>query len=256
LPLPGIVMLTILTFLLALAADPQQRAPEGLTEQRRQEAAKHFRKGDEAFHSEQFEEAEREFRKAIGLDPLMTLAHYRLGQTFMARRLFPDAVQAFIGCRNAFQEIARIGLRDAGELDRRRTEEINALRDSIATLQRNDQLAAQNQNNIRRMEDRVRELERVRQSGGENAGVPAEVTFSLGTAYLRAGSLEDAEREYLEALKNNPDLGEAHSNLAVVYLKTNRIEQAWQQVLAAEKSGLAVHPGLRKDIESRRTAPR
>jgi hypothetical protein len=39
-------------------------------------------------------------------------------------------------------------------------------------------------------------------------------------------------------------------------LKTNRIEQAWQQVLAAEKSGLAVHPGLKKDIESRRTAPR
>jgi Flp pilus assembly protein TadD len=109
---------------------------------------------------------------------------------------------------------------------------------------------------IRRMEDRVRELERVRQSGGEDAGVPAEVTFSLGTAYLRAGSLEDAERAYLEALKTNPDLGEAHSNLAVVYLKTNRIEQAWQQVLAAEKSGLAVHPGLKKDIESRRLAPR
>jgi len=177
----------------------------------------------------------------------MTLAHYRLGQTFMARRLFPDAVEAFVGCRNAFQEISRIGLRDAGELDRRRTEEINALRDSIATLQRNDQLAAQNQNNIRRMEDRVRELERVRQSGGEDAGVPAEVTFSLGTAYLRAGSLEDAERAYLEALK---------TNLAVVYLKTNRIEQAWQQVLAAEKSGLSVHPGLKKDIESRRPAPR
>ena len=30
--------------------------------------------------------------------------------------------------------------------------------------------------------------------------MPAEVTFSLGTAYLRAGSLEGAEREYLEAL--------------------------------------------------------
>jgi len=123
------MLATILTVaVVAAPAAPQLRSPEGLTEQRRQEAAKHFRKGDDAFHSEQFEEAEREFRKAIGLDPLMTLAHYRLGQTFMAERQFPDAVQAFVGCRNAFQEISRIGLRDAGELDRRRTEEINALR--------------------------------------------------------------------------------------------------------------------------------
>jgi tetratricopeptide (TPR) repeat protein len=252
LPKPGLVLVAVV----AAAPAPQQRAPEGLTEQRRQEAAKHFRKGDEAFHSERFEEAEREFRKAIGLDPLMTLAHYRLGQTFMSERQFPDAVQAFEGCRNAFQEIARVGLRDAGELDRRRTQEINALRDSIATLQRNDQLAAQNQNNIRRMEDRVRELERVRQTGGENVGVPAEVAFSLGTAHLRAGSLDAAEREYLAALKTSPNLGEAHSNLAVVYLKTNRIEEAWQQIQAAEKSGFSVHPGLKKDVESRRTAPR
>jgi len=251
------MLATILTVaVVAAPAAPQLRSPEGLTEQRRQEAAKHFRKGDDAFHSEQFEEAEREFRKAIGLDPLMTLAHYRLGQTFMAERQFPDAVQAFVGCRNAFQELSRIGLRDAGELDRRRTEEINALRDSVAALQRNDQLAAQNQNNIRRMEDRVRELERARRSGGEDAGVPAEVTFSLGSAYLRAGSLPDAEREYVEALKTDPNLGEAHSNLAVVYLKTNRIEEAWKQVQAAEKSGFAVHPGLKKAIESRRSAPR
>ncbi len=250
------MLATILALAVVVAPTPQQRSPEGLTEQRRQEAAKHFRKGDEAFHSEQFEEAEREFRKAIGLDPLMTLAHYRLGQTFMAERQFPDAVQAFEGCRSAFEEIARIGLRDAGELDRRRTQEINALRDSIATLERNDQLAAQNQNNIRRMEDRVRELERVRQTGGENVGVPAEVAFSLGTAHLRAGSLDAAERAYLEALKTNPNLGEAHSNLAVVYLKTNRIELAWQQIQAAERSGFSVHPGLKKDIESRRSAPR
>jgi len=256
LPLPGIVMLLTLTLVLASAAAPQQRGSDTLSEQRRQEAAAHFRKGDEAFHSERFEEAEREFRSAIGLDPLMTLAHYRLGQTFMSERLFPDAVQAFEGCRNAFLEIAKLGLRDAGELDRRRTEEMNALRDSIATLQRNSQLANQNQNNIRRMEDRVRELERMRQSGVEGMGVPAEVVFSLGSAHLRAGSLPDAEREYLEALKLNPGLGEAHSNLAVVYLRTNRIEEAWKQVQAAEKAGFSVHPGLKKDIESRRSAAR
>jgi Flp pilus assembly protein TadD len=107
------------------------------------------------------------------------------------------------------------------------------------------------------MEDRVRELERMRQEGSTDYAVPAEVFFSLGSAYFRAGSLPDAVREYLEALRVNPKLGEAHSNLAVVCLMTNRIEEAWKQVKAAEKSGFKVHPQLKKDIESRRKgAPR
>jgi len=249
-------MLATLTLVVAVALAPGQRGSDALAEQRRTEAQVHFRKGDDAFQAERFEEAEREFRTAIGLDPLLTLAHYRLGQAFMSERRYPDAIQAFEGCRHAFLEIARIGLQDAGELDRRRTEEIAALRDSIAMLQRNDRLAAQNQNNIRRMEDRVRDLERVRQSGDAGVAVPAEVPFSLGSAHFRAGSLPEAEHEYLEALKINPGLGEAHSNLAVVYLMTNRIEDAWRQLKAAEKAGVAVHPGLKKDIESRRSAPR
>jgi tetratricopeptide (TPR) repeat protein len=243
-------MLTTI-FLVAIAGVPQRPEPSATAEQSRQQALEHYRRGDEALHSERFAEAEGEFELALGLDPLLTLAHHGLGRALMAERRFPEAVTAFQGCRQAFVEIARIGLRDASELDRRRTEEIAALRDSIATLQRNSRLAAQNQNNVRRMEDRVRELERMRQPGGEGLTVPAEVAFSLGSAYFRAGSLVDAEREYREALSANPKLGEAHNNLAVVCLKTGRIEEAWSHIQAAEKAGFDVNPMLKKDIESR-----
>jgi tetratricopeptide (TPR) repeat protein len=226
-------------------------AAEPIDEKQRREATQHYRKGDEALRSERFEDAEREFRKAVELDPLMTLGHYGLGQSYMALKRYPDAVKAFQGCRDAFQSIATLGATDQAEMDRRRDQEIAGLRDSIAILQRNSRLENQNQNNIRQMEDRVRDLERQRKAGGAALEMPAEVPFSLGSAYFRTGALADAEREYGSALKINPKLGEAHNNLAVVYLLTDRAEPARKEVEAAEKAGFKVNPRLKQDIEGK-----
>jgi tetratricopeptide (TPR) repeat protein len=237
--------------LLWLGAPAGADPADGLEEQQRRDALKHYRKGDEALHAEKLEEAAREFNTAIRLDPLLTVAHYGLGQSYMGLRRYPDAVKAFEGCREAFLAVSNLGLRNAAEADRRRTEAIQALRESIALLQRNTRLATANQNSVRQLEERVRELERARQGGGEGLDVPAEVPFSLGSAYFRAGSLRDAEREYLAAIKANPKLGEAHSNLAVVYLLTDRPRDAQREVEVAEKAGFPVNPKLKQDIESK-----
>ena len=57
-------------------------------------AVQHLRAGQEALQSERFDEAEREFKSAIDLDPLLELAHYGLGQTYMATRRYVEAVKA------------------------------------------------------------------------------------------------------------------------------------------------------------------
>jgi Flp pilus assembly protein TadD len=81
---------------------------------------------------------------------------------------------------------------------------------------------------------------------------PAFVSLALGSAYFRFGKLEDAEREYKAALEVDPRAGEAHSNLAVVYLETGRYADAERAVVAAEKAGFTVHPQLKQDIDSRK----
>ena len=81
------------------------------------------------------------------------------------------------------------------------------------------------------------------------AGTPAWISIALGSAYFRGGSNPDAEREYLEVLKADPKLGEAHNNLAVVYLLTGREPQAEAEINAAEQAGFKVNPQLKEDVK-------
>ncbi len=80
------------------------------------------------------------------------------------------------------------------------------------------------------------------------SGIPAWISVALGSAYFRSDAIADAEREYLAALHADPKLGEAHNNLAVVYLQTGRYDKAAEEVSAAEKSGFRVNPQLKADI--------
>jgi Flp pilus assembly protein TadD len=78
---------------------------------------------------------------------------------------------------------------------------------------------------------------------------PAWISLALGSAYFRSGSMSDAEREYLAALQADPKLGEAHNNLAVVYMLSGRYPQADAEIKAAEKSGFRVNPQLKEDLK-------
>jgi Tfp pilus assembly protein PilF len=81
--------------------------------------------------------------------------------------------------------------------------------------------------------------------------VPAFVYVGLGSAYFRTEHWSDAEREYKAAIAVDPKSGEAHNNLAVVYLQTGRYKEADDAVRAAERAGYKVHPQLKQDIKAK-----
>jgi len=81
--------------------------------------------------------------------------------------------------------------------------------------------------------------------------VPYFVSLALGTAYFRAERFDDAERELKAAIDANSAAGEAHNNLAVVYLYTKRYEDAAREITAAEKAGFKVNPGLKDEIKAK-----
>jgi tetratricopeptide (TPR) repeat protein len=241
---------------LVLVAAPAA-AGQIVDEEHRRQALQHYRSGQDFFYAEQFEKAEAEYAEAIALDPLMTLAHYGRGQAFMALKRYASAVQAFSKCRDAYQQLFTLRQSDAAALDRRADQETRELKDTIAALQgrRIKSMGGSFGSvdfQVAKLEARIRDLQKMRQTATGRFDPPAEVSLALGSAYFRSGSAADAEREWTAAVATNPRLGEAHNNLAVVYLQSGRYDEAEQAINSAKKAGFRVNPQLESDIKAKK----
>jgi tetratricopeptide (TPR) repeat protein len=96
---------------------------------------------------------------------------------------------------------------------------------------------------------------RRQRASGVDSRTPAWISFALAGAYFRNGAFTDAEREYRASLEVSPSLGEAHYDLAMVYLATKRPDAAEREVALAEKAGVAVPDRTKAEIGRLRSPP-
>jgi tetratricopeptide (TPR) repeat protein len=248
----------ILSLLLILALAPpcagqvaKSASPEA------QRANRHYKNGWDSMRSEAWAEAVREFQQAIDIDPKFTLAYYSLGRAEMGLRDFPKAIAAYLRCRELYVGIG--GERFTNQLAASRSldDRILEYRSAIAAAQ-NSGLKAQSQSTalyIRELQAQIDRMEQARQRHLDtpiDASVPYFVPMALGAAYFRSGQAAEAEREYKTALDANPGSGETHSNLAVLYLTTDRLDQAAREIKLAEDTGFKVNSNLKDDISKRK----
>jgi tetratricopeptide (TPR) repeat protein len=223
----------------------------------RDRARPHYRTGEQYLRVEAWKEAAKSFQQAIAIDPQFEDAYYGLGRAQMALKQYSDAINSYTKSRELYK--AEGGRRFTNQQEARRhwQDRVMEVDDVLRQYQQGaqPQQTGQTGQRIRHLQELRRELqERLTRSLSLtiDSKVPAFVSLALGSAYFRFGKLEDAEREYKAALEVDPRAGEAHSNLAVVYLETGRYADAERAVVAAEKAGFTVHPQLKQDIDSRK----
>jgi tetratricopeptide (TPR) repeat protein len=234
---------------LAAAGTPM----DALTQQR---ARDHYRAGQQLLLSDAYAGAADEFRAAIDLDPDMALAHYGLGQSYMGLKSYVQAIHAYTRCREAFERWAAETHGRGEKANQWVEDEIRALEDQKRAVE--DRLRqvppggdAALQRAISQITQRLNQLQHMRQRSDHLAPVPAGVALALGSAYLRSGQMEAAEREYLTALEGNPKMGEAHNNLAFVYMATGRFTEAERSLKLAEKNGFRVNPRFKEELKDK-----
>jgi tetratricopeptide (TPR) repeat protein len=234
----------------AAAGAAAQVSPE------RERARPHYRSGEEYLRIEAWKEAAKAFQQAIDIDPQYEDAYYGLGRAQMALRQFSDAIVSYTRCRDLYQ--AEGGRRFTNQQEARRywQDRMMEVDDQLRQYQQGpqQQQTGQTAQRIRNLQELRRQLqERLTRSlsASIDSKVPAFVSLALGSAYFRSAKLADAEREYLAAIAADPKAGEAHSNLAVVYLETGRFADAERSIAAAERAGFKVHPQLKQDIKDR-----
>jgi tetratricopeptide (TPR) repeat protein len=252
----AVFVLLLLGFVTPTAA--QVAVPKGASAEARR-ANEHYRHGWEAMRKEAWDEAAAAFQAAIDNDKRFALAYYSLGRAQMGRRDFSKAIAAYIACRESYLHSS--GERFSNQMDNRRAIEDRILeyQTTISQAQQAPTGKSGTQSQalyLRELQASLRTLEQARDRSINvtmDATVPYFVPMALGAAYFRSSQFADAEREYKVALAANAASGETHSNLAVLYLVTNRLDQAEQEVKLAEKSGYQVNPGLKDEIKNKKS---
>lgn len=215
----------------------------------------HYRAGWQLMRVESWDRAVYEFQQAITLDPKFALAHYSLGRAQMALKKFPAAVEAYVNCRDLY--LARAGQQFSNQMEaNRHTDDVlleyeEALRQATPPGQTQSQTASLY---VQRLKNEMRQLQDAKsrnQTVTFDNAVPFFVSMSLGAAYFRMERFADAEREYKAAISDNPRSGETHSNLAVLYMTTGRLDEAAREIELAEKTGFKVNPGLKDDLRQK-----
>jgi len=230
------------------AAPAFAQAPGDRTKARAQNRA-----GWDYMKNEQFENAVKAFQSAVETDATFEMPWYGLGRAHLALKQFASATSALTRCRDLYQQQAGRQFTNQQEAQRFRNDRIVELDEMIRQVQ-SGPMTIQRQDQLRQLQDQKRQLQEIINRGNAVAiekTVPAWVSLSLGSAYFRAGKLPDAEREFKAAAEADRRSGEALSNLAVVYLETERFPQALEAIEAAKKTGFRVNPELEKVIRSR-----
>jgi tetratricopeptide (TPR) repeat protein len=181
-----------------------------------------------------YEEAIRELKEALRLNPYYIEVHNNLGVTYdrmgrheeavnelkEALKLNPDYTEAHCNLGNIYARSGRYE-EAAGELQE--------------ALRINPELAIAHNNlgNIyalqKRNEEAIQEFKEALRINPDYA--PAH--NNLGNAYAEAGRHEDAIREFQEALLLDPEFPEAYLGMGLVYYAQNSFERAAQAMIRA-----------------------
>ena len=206
--------------------------------------------------AEAWEKAAKSFQEAIDIDQEYELAYYMLGRANMPLKRYAQAIAAYSKCRDLYQAQAGKQFSNAQEAQRARSNRLTELDDMIRQVQSMPP-SIRTQDQMRQLQERRQRIQDAVASGYTatlEATVPPWVSLALGSAYFRAEQFADAEREYKATVAADSKSGEAHSNLAVLYLQIGRYDEAEKAVKAAEKTGFRVNPMLKEDIAAKRKA--
>ena len=141
----------------------------------------------------QLDEAIREYREALRLNPYYALAHYNLGNALLQKGQVDEAIQHY--------------------------EQSIRLLPMYVDPYNNLGLALRKQGQV---DEAIRQFQQAIRLKPDDA----DVHYNLGAALAQRGQLDEAIRHYQEALRLKPDRAEVHNNLGAAFYQQGRIGEA------------------------------
>lgn len=221
-----------------------------------QQASALCRKGAKALQQGDKARASESFEKALAVFPEFPDAHVGLGHLAMSESRFDDALKSYQRARQGYLSFGGIlqGLREQNYRDTQ--ERMKQVRDTISSLGTSSQNArtdprteAEITRRLTQLQDELRRLEAIEPPRGNAAAdPPAEVWFYIGNAQFKLEKYDEARASWETSAQLNPGFAMIHNNLAVIYWKAGRFNDAQTELATAERLGFPVHPKMKEDL--------
>ena len=219
---------------------------EKLSTRKFHEAIACCRSGDEALGRGELSRASEQFENALAIVPDFPEAYMGLGHIAMVRRDYAAALGAYTRARDAYdrlsQQLLDYRLQEKGKSQL----EVQSRRDDITNLTKLLQGGPALESRVRDIEREINYFDRMdTPREDKRAERPANVYFFRGNALFHLDRLEEAVADWEFAARRAPEFGPVHNNLALVYWKLGKKDEARQALARAEQLGVAVHPDLK-----------
>ncbi len=225
-------------------------------------AERHYNTGVQALVAGNYTKAREEFDKSLASAPGFPPALLGRGHVELAGKNFAEALRDYTAARDGYTAFGDTLQRFEMERYAKTQDEIRQLRDQQRELQNqargpgSEEGQTTTQINLERtIEQRIQSLEAVQMpttSGGNEP--PGDVYFHIGNALFRLERYDEARVEWETCARKSEKFPLVRNNLAVVYLKAGRIDDARRAVAEAESLGMTVNPALKAEIERRAAA--
>jgi len=219
-------------------------------------ATKYFEKGKSYFQNEKFKKAEEEFNTCIEKMPEHVYAHFYLTQILNNKGDLDKALEHIQRAKENFEIMADLHAYSYQQYcDKLRSEkgqlqtELRDLKDKLPGIQ-DPELKSRYERAITEKEHRVSTItSRLAEPFGQERTIPADYFYWHGNVFYKLKKFQEAHRQYLEAVKRNPQHGNAYNNLANLYYMAKQYQKALEYLKHAEEHGVEVNPEFKKAIQ-------
>ncbi|TET70848.1 MAG: tetratricopeptide repeat protein [Candidatus Aminicenantes bacterium] len=223
--------------------------------QRYKIANSYFKKGKKNFLKEDFRKAEKELKKCLKRMPehsgayfFLSQISYKWGNLERSLEEIENAKKNYAYIDKVKANIEQLYILELQELKMQKQEKLGLLRESLSRAQsalERSQIEA----GIGTLEADIgtisSQLSRPLPSLEQ---MPVDYFYFHGNILLKLKRYKEADSQYQEAIKINPQHGDAYNNLASLYYMAKQYQKALDYLKQAEANGAKINPEFKKAV--------
>ncbi len=218
-------------------------------------ANKDFLKGKEYFLKGNHKKSEKELKKCIETMPEHVEAHFYLSQILYKKEDFQKALEHIEKAKTNYEFMTDLFTYVYQQYMARLREQIDTIDSQLSALQ--DKLSeTTNPDEARQLQTQITPLvskkglmrSKLAEPVSPSNSIPADYFYFHGNILFKLNQYQEAFKEYLEAIKINPQHGNACNNLANLYFMGKEYQKALDCLNQAEANGAEISLKLKKAI--------